>query len=437
MARRAGAAFKKTARPSRREVKGGLFSLAVLAAAGTALLGACGVLDGLSETVYTPGSGQPPAGQRGGDMATAQPPVAPNRELPGRRGGGAGEGAGEGAVDEGSGTVQPENAVYPLFAGVEGAPQSLNVNDRLADRPEDAEWLARLERTGLDVCVARGLAQFGVDSIVPPIDPSLPVQTFVDALDGSRPRFEDLADALFAQIVSSGGLVNYARISSGGDLASAWKSLAGALAGLKPEPADPDAVKVAFWVNAYNVLMIDALVEGEKIASPIQRSLVFSRKKRAVAGTSLTLDQIEYGILKLGSRSVSVTELDNALFPARKYPSLHVALVCGALSCPKLRPFAYRAETINQILEENLYMFFNDSKKHFVLEGDTYRVSSLLSFFTGDFDALAGEDKSFLPRRFVLPECRSDGDALADAFRNVQSVGELAFLTYDWSVNAQ
>jgi len=91
--------------------------------------------------------------------------------------------------------------------------------------------------------------------------------------------------------------------------------------------------KLAYWINAYNVLTID-LISREKETQSIKKlgTLLKSPWKRFswnVNGKKQTLDAIEHKIIR---------KLNE--------PRIHFAINCAAKSCPDLRKEAYRANKL-------------------------------------------------------------------------------------------
>ena len=117
------------------------------------------------------------------------------------------------------------------------------------------------------------------------------------------------------------GKVNYAAIQRDPDLLDA----------LLFTIADFDAAHVtaadqyAFYLNAYNVLVIGDIVRNYPLKSVQDMPGFFNKTLHRVGGERLTLDQIETDKLR----------------KIYDDPRLHFALVCGTQSCPCLNRTAY------------------------------------------------------------------------------------------------
>lgn len=102
----------------------------------------------------------------------------------------------------------------------------------------------------------------------------------------------------------------------------------------------------AFYINAYNLLVIHQIIENYPLKSAMDQSGFFDAIKHKVAGSPATLDRIEKGflILRFGD------------------PKIHFALACASKSCPDLASFAYRPEKLDEQLEERTRLGLNSGK---------------------------------------------------------------------------
>ncbi len=105
--------------------------------------------------------------------------------------------------------------------------------------------------------------------------------------------------------------------------------------------------KKAFYINAYNAIAIETLLEnpGKGI-----RDIggAFNRTKRRVGGEMLTLDDIENKLREMRDARI------------------HFAIVCASKSCPPLAPRAYTAAGLNEALERQGRAFVNDPSRNIV-----------------------------------------------------------------------
>jgi hypothetical protein len=201
------------------------------------------------------------------------------------------------------------------------------------------------------------------------------------------------------------GRVDYPalRARGKGQLNTYLKSLATA----QPESM-PHSERVAFWLNAYNALVIHLIVEGNSPSSVLSRGGFFRRSRFEVAGENLTLDDIEH----------------SALRPLAKDPRVHFVLVCGAKSCPPLRADAFLGSAqLEQDLEQATTRFLNDPKQVQIdWQQRRLRVSKLFDWYAEDF----GEVIPFIAKYRTAEE----------RAQLLEGKWKVDFFDYDWSINA-
>ncbi|AHZ24176.1 DUF547 domain-containing protein (plasmid) [Haloferax mediterranei ATCC 33500] len=153
-----------------------------------------------------------------------------------------------------------------------------------------------------------------------------------------------------------------------------------------------DAV-TAFWVNVYNALVQRDLQVDISLYEHKRR--FFGQQRHIVAGTDLSLDDIEHGILRSSKWKYGLGYLPR-LFPSsfeRTYrllgvdPRIHFALNCGAESCPPI--VAYTASNIDDELERSATSFLQQSSRYDRDANDVW-VSRLFLYFRGNFGGRSG-----------------------------------------------
>ena len=131
-----------------------------------------------------------------------------------------------------------------------------------------------------------------------------------------------------------------------------------------------DAEKKAFYINAYNILTINSIIENGIPSSPMDIDGFFDSIKHQVAGREMTLDELEKG----------------TLFPKFSDARMHFAVVCAALGCPQIQPEAYIPDKLDQQLDDatketlsrDYFTRVNDENK-------TVEVSELFKWYKKDF----------------------------------------------------
>ena len=139
-------------------------------------------------------------------------------------------------------------------------------------------------------------------------------------------NFFDTSDAFFKSYVEN-GLVNYKAIKKNPEVLKSILKDAEDISVQKSNASNYHA----FWINAYNLLVIDGIVTGYPIKSPLDIPGFFDKKKHSIGGKSLTLNDIENKMLR-------------AEFPGEA--RFHFVLVCAGLGCPPIIDMAYVPEKL-------------------------------------------------------------------------------------------
>jgi hypothetical protein len=135
--------------------------------------------------------------------------------------------------------------------------------------------------------------------------------------------------------------------------------------------------KLAFYINAYNILTIQLIVDHWPLESIRDIGNFFRGPWDIVmlenADGELTLDDIEHEIIR------SLGE-----------PRIHFAVNCASVSCPDLRAEPYTASRLDEQLEEQTRDFLANPGKGVTVEGNDLRVSKLFDWYEEDFGDIAG-----------------------------------------------
>jgi hypothetical protein len=191
----------------------------------------------------------------------------------------------------------------------------------------------------------------------------------------------------------------------------------------------PRGERLAFWINAYNALVLRTVVDHYPIrrgslvgiaypANSIwQISGAFKEARHRVAGRRLSLDDIEHRIIR----------------PTFAEPRIHVALVCAARSCPVLRPEPYTATRLDIQLAEQTRRFVADRTHGLRLApgGRGVEVSSIFKWFGADFAPLAAGNE----KRGVLAFLARHTEEPALLARLRDPAASIGYLDYDWTLN--
>jgi len=170
----------------------------------------------------------------------------------------------------------------------------------------------------------------------------------------------------------------------------------------------------AYWINLYNALTIDIVLEHyplesiRDISSGLFSSGPWRLKLVQVEGEALSLDDIEHRILR----------------PIWRDPRIHYAVNCASLGCPDLQPGAFTAANSESLLEQAARKFVNSARAARFDRGKL-EVSSIYHWFEEDF---GGDDSGVIAH--LLRYADTD---LAAALAQVEEIDDHF---YDWRLNA-
>ncbi len=174
-------------------------------------------------------------------------------------------------------------------------------------------------------------------------------------------------------------------------------------------------VQIPYWVNLYNALTIDVVLDHYPVKSiqDIDISPGFfangpwNKKLVEIESETLSLNDIEHRILR----------------PIWRDPRIHYVVNCAAIGCPNLETTAYRAATMEQSLEETARNYVNDPRGISIRDGRV-TVSRIYDWFIEDFgDSEAG----------VIAHLKRY--AAAPVVEQLTAIGKLHESRYDWQLN--
>jgi len=253
-----------------------------------------------------------------------------------------------------------------------------------------------------------------------------------NASEVSRELRMDVAKIYDEFLSADGGSINYVGMAK----SESWKRYKNRATEL--QRTDISSLnreeKLAFFLNIYNVLVINANVEVGPPVRIFQRYKFFNKISYVIGGFVFSLNDIEHGILRSNakppySRRTQFSRNDPRLpFILKKSePRIHFALVCGARSCPAIK--LYDAEHIDEQLDLAARGFLesecelNENKKEI-------RLSKIMDWYHGDFGATHQEMLRWVCK--YLPE---DKAHVIDSWLNNNVKFKLSFMQYDWSSN--
>lgn len=158
------------------------------------------------------------------------------------------------------------------------------------------------------------------------------------AFGQSTNRFFKKADQFFARYVEN-GKVAYQEIKQDPEMLNELVSMIGG-AGIEGKS---DHYRLAFYINAYNILTINEVIDHYPVTSPRDVSGFFDEIKHQVAGKDMTLNQLE-----------------NQKIRTSGDPRIHFAVVCAARGCPAIVDFSYKPSRLDKQLDAKTRQTLND-----------------------------------------------------------------------------
>lgn len=210
--------------------------------------------------------------------------------------------------------------------------------------------------------------------------------------------------AFLQKFVNKEGKVNYEALQRNPEMLDELLSNIADFDVTKAEMAD----QYAFYLNAYNALVIGEIVKNYPLTSVQDMPGFFNRVRMRIGRQMLTLDQIETDKLR----------------KIYDDPRLHFALVCGTISCPRLSRTAYVGKDLfvqlnNQAkfaLLDPSYVKVDDAKK-------IVRLPEIFQWYEGDFSA-SGKTGVMYINQF-----RKNG--------RIPTWYAVEYYPYNWSLNDQ
>lgn len=226
----------------------------------------------------------------------------------------------------------------------------------------------------------------------------------------------DVWDQLLQRYVDGQGKVDYhAWQTEAVPPLKAWLQQAAALHLTPPQTALERDQQLAFWLNLYNALVIEQIIDRYPITSirPTWLGIpnwiaflrFFQRKIYRLHDQSYSLNEIEHGVIRTQFRD----------------PRIHFAVVCAANGCPLLRNAAYQPERVQSQLEADAQRFINNPEK-VRYDSSTLYCSKIFKWYQKDFLSVSPSIAAYIQNYLATPLERG-------------SSTPVRYLDYDWRLN--
>ena len=206
-------------------------------------------------------------------------------------------------------------------------------------------------------------------------------------------------DELLSRYVSEKGQVNYAMLKSNPKKLNDYIQL------LRQNPVNENwtrSQKLAYWINAYNAFTLKLIIDNYPVSSIRDIDRPWGKK-----------------FIQLGNEYYSLNQIENEIIrPTFREPRIHFALVCAAISCPKLLNKAYLPASLDQQLDQQTRYFISESGKN-EIGNNQVKISKLFKWYYDDFTS-GGTLLDFLNQYTDI---------------ELSSSAKVDYLEYNWGLN--
>jgi hypothetical protein len=171
----------------------------------------------------------------------------------------------------------------------------------------------------------------------------------------------------------------------------------------------------AYWINSYNTLILDAVLEYWPLESV--REINISLSSRVVPGKGFFYDRK----IVVGGKKTNLYKFEKEMLRNQKDPRLHFALNCGSESCPVLRAWEWTDEQLDEAAHE-----FVNNPQNVTVKNEKLYLSRIFKWYKKDFPK---DVPTYLQRYADAHLARQLEVAKDGQYRTL-------YQTYDWSLNA-
>jgi len=196
-------------------------------------------------------------------------------------------------------------------------------------------------------------------------------------------------------------LVDYQTLKENGKLEAAYQQLSS----FPVKNLSNKEEKLAFYINAYNILALKTVVDHWPLDSIKDVGNLLSPVWGKPAGS-------------IDDKTVSLDDIENKILRPMGEPRIHFAIVCASVSCPDLRNTPYTASKLNAQLDEQVQKFLTNADKGLRVGDKDIQISRIFGWFGKDFKPAGGVEAFIRRYRSDLPELPLKED-----------------INYDWNVN--
>jgi len=204
---------------------------------------------------------------------------------------------------------------------------------------------------------------------------------------------------LLQKHVSDQGNVNYKGFKSDNTKFNGYLKM---LSENPPEDSWDNDETLAYWMNVYNAFTVKLILDNYPTQSIKDIKGPWSHR-----------------FIKIGEKWYTLNDVEHRIIRKMDEPRIHFALVCAAVSCPRLYNKAFTANTLEADLDFLTRGFLSDTSKNELSE-NTIKISKIFKWYGGDF--------------------KNDGKDLIDFLNQysdvkISSKAKKSYKDYNWSLN--
>ncbi len=265
------------------------------------------------------------------------------------------------------------------------------------------------------------------------LNAGIPTTTAVDGLALATALKQAVNQFKALAMDASGARVDYSHLRVAPAYLAYRSELAPQLQRFDPSILPDRAARLAFWINLYNALVIDAVIAfgvRGSVAAEWGGISFFRKAAYLIGGQRCSLDDIEHGILRANRGHPFIPGPQFAASDPRLSwiidppdPRIHFALNCASRSCPPIA--VYSADQIDRQLELAARSFVAADVTVDPERAEVH-LSRIFDWYRDDFGGVNGIIR-FL--RQTLP------DDERHAWLLQAQRGRLVYRPYDWALN--
>jgi hypothetical protein len=204
---------------------------------------------------------------------------------------------------------------------------------------------------------------------------------------------------LLQKHVSNQGNVNYKGFRTD---KSKFNSYLKTLSENPPQESWSKDETLAYWMNVYNAFTIKLILDNYPTKSIKDIKGPWSHR-----------------FIKIGPKWYTLNDVEHRIIRKMNEPRIHFALVCAAVSCPRLYNKAFTADNLEEDLSLLTRGFLNDTSKNNIAE-NSIKLSKIFKWYGGDFKNNGNDLIDFLNQYTDI---------------NVSSNAKKSYMDYNWALN--